>query len=304
MKARKLILVIADVLLLAVCIFQGVKSAKKTIKNFDISEEPDELIVQLPEMTFSIINENGSWIVGDKKYPANQSSVQSLIDTVSSVKAIDRVAKASGDEVLNRYELSEGKKVTVTVKKEGKILRTLNIGKDSATGTQGYVCFDDNKDVYLVAANMNYLCSKTPEDLRSRAVLELDKASVIAVTVSPAEGEGWSVTAAGDGENKSWSFSNAELELDADKVTEWTGDLCYLAAAKWYDEAAVLHGSKLTSVAINCGSKTEILDIFAVYNEDGTIGSYYGKCTSTPYPFEIAAYSVNKYLKNYSELTK
>ena len=48
MKTRKLVLIIADVLLLAVCIVQFALSARDTTKYFTFKDEPDSMEIVTP----------------------------------------------------------------------------------------------------------------------------------------------------------------------------------------------------------------------------------------------------------------
>ncbi|MCQ2575556.1 MAG: DUF4340 domain-containing protein [Treponema sp.] len=299
MKARKLILIIADVVLLAVCILQGILSSRSGVKVFDISQEPDELIIEQPEIAFSIVKEGNDWFVGEEKYPANLSSVQNLVERVSSISALNKVGKANNEAALNRYEMNEGQKITVTVKSAGTVLRTLHIGKDSSTGTQGFVCFDNSNDIYLINDNLNLSFTKTPDDLRSKTIINFDKNQVSSVFVKTPADDEWGVFA---DDNGNWSIEGVDFELKDGAAADWAQKLCSLTTTKWYAKDAVLNGELTATIEIKAGKDTAILKLFTVHGAEND--TYYGKCNLTPYPFEVASYAFKRFVIDPQDLAK
>ena len=62
MKTRKIILIAADVLLLAVCIFQWISAANDSVKNFEFKEEPDELVIEKSNGNFTLVKQGDDWL--------------------------------------------------------------------------------------------------------------------------------------------------------------------------------------------------------------------------------------------------
>ena len=116
MKTRKLVLIIADVLLLAVCIIQFAVSARDTTKYFTFKDDPDSIEIVTPGETISLYKDGEDWVIGDKKYPASLSMVDSYIDAIKNIRALDKVGSVSSDVSADRYELTDGKKTIVTAK--------------------------------------------------------------------------------------------------------------------------------------------------------------------------------------------
>ena len=67
MKTRKLILIIADAALLAVCIIQAVLAGRDGVVNFTCSDEIDEIVFETPAESFVLVKEGDDWFGGDKK---------------------------------------------------------------------------------------------------------------------------------------------------------------------------------------------------------------------------------------------
>lgn len=91
MKTRKLVLIVADVVLLAVCLVQFILSARDTTKYFTFKDEPDSLEILTPQETISLYKEGEDWFIGEKKYPASMSMVDSYISAIKNIRALDKV---------------------------------------------------------------------------------------------------------------------------------------------------------------------------------------------------------------------
>ena len=137
MKTRKIILIAADVLLLAVCIFQWISAAKDNVKTFTFKEEPDELIIEKADGNFTLTKQGDSWVIGDKKYPANEGTVDSMVSSVEEIRALDKMGKVNNEVISARYDLTETKSIKVTVNAAGKTVRKITIGKESSVSVNG-----------------------------------------------------------------------------------------------------------------------------------------------------------------------
>ena len=220
MKTRKIILIAADVLLLAVCIFQWISAAKDSVKNFEFKEEPDELVIEKSNGNFTLVKQGDDWLIGDKKYPANVGSVDSMVSSLKSIRALDKMGKASNEVIAARYDLTETKSINVTVNTGGKTLRKISIGKESSTGTQCYATVDGGDEIYLIAENLLNTFNKTVDDLRSKTVYQVDKDAISAVSNTDAEGNTWTVSCSGTADTPSggapiWASSAATLSSSA-----------------------------------------------------------------------------------------
>ena len=305
MKPRKIILLAGCAVLLCICIVQGISSASDKVKIFEFSDDPDEIVLEKPDGTLTLVKNGDEWLLGDKKYPAAGSAVDDMINALKSIKALDKVGSASSENALTRYDLIEGKATTATAKKGGKVLRSVTVGKDATAGSQSYITIDGGKDVYLATGNLSGAFSKSVDELRSRAVLALDKTAISSVSITPADGTAWTLSRTGEGMDVNWNISGAEVDVDAEVAKTWVESLATFAAAKWHDENENLGGEKLVSAKIVCGGKNVSFDLYKIPS-DSDEGSvvYYGNCSETPYTFELASYAAQKLLKKPEDLTK
>lgn len=302
MKTRKLILLIADAVLLIALVLQFVLKAGDKVHTFELKDEPDTIAVTTPTESFSFVKENGNWFVGDKKYPVNESNVQNIVDALMEVKVLDKVAVANNEAVAARYELSDGKNIKVVASKDGKVVRTLNLGKASTASSQSYITVDESKDIYLAGGNIKNTFDRDLSYFRTRAVYQLDKNSISAVTMTTPDGNTWTVSRNGSGENIAWTINVPDVLVDSSKATEWFNGLANISTPVWHDDAD-LTGNNIVKCEINTGSKIVTMDIYeipAATEDDKPL--YYGFSSETPYQFELANYSVQKFQKTVADI--
>lgn len=310
MKTRKLVLIIADVVLLAICIIQGILAAHDGAKYFRLSQQPDEYIVVTPAETIHLTLENEKWTMNGK-YPVTTTSAQNFADAVESIRALDKVGTVSENANI-KYELVDGKKICVEVRKAGKVLRTLEIGKDATSGSQTYITVDGGKDIYLAAGNLRTTFDKTVAALRDRYVWGngIDKKDLNSATIINAQGDSWTVTRMGSGTDIVWNISGSGtegLEIDDEKATNWLESLAIMTAESWYDDNATvesLGGEFAAKAKIGYGFNTITLEIYKFPNNGETEDKFYAKASESPYLFAIPAYQSSKYLKGPEELSK
>lgn len=308
MKTRKLVLIIADVLLLAVCIIQLALSARDTTKYFNLKDKPDTLEFITPMEKFSLYKDGEDWFVGDKKYPASLSMVDSYIDAISNIRALDKVGNISSGNNAEKYELTDGKTITVTAKLGDKVLRTITIGKTAVSSSQCYATIDGGKDIYLVSGGINDTLDTSVAAARTTIVLNLDSPDITNVSMTDySTGKTWSVSRMGSGDDLAWNVSGAEegYELDSGAAAIWLNSFASLSTRDWYEDSEVLEGTPALKAVITCAYKDITVEFFALPKANqNDLQQYYGTCSETPYRFKVNESTVKQYLKTLDELSK
>ena len=311
MKTRKLVLIIADVVLLAVCVVQLALSARDTTKYFSFKDEPDFIEIVTPDETISLSKDGDNWFIGEKRYPANLSIVDGYISALKNIRALDKVGNVTSGTNAERYEFTDGKKTVVTAKLGDKVLRTIDIGKTAVSSSQCYVTVDGGKDIYLVSGGINDTFYTSVAAARTTIVLDLKPEEISAVSVTDfsdealPDGKTWSVSRMGSGDDIAWNVSGGEVDLDEGKANAWLASFASLSTRDWYSETEVLEGSKTLSARITYNYKDIKLEIFALpkANENDR-QQYYGSCSETPYRFKVNESDVKQFLKPLEELAK
>ena len=310
MKTRKLVLIIADLLLLAAGILQLILGARETTKYFTLKDEPDSLEIVTPVETISLYKEGDDWVIGNKKYPASLSVVDTFIDAISNIRALDKVGSTSNDTIAERYELVDGKKTKVTAKLGDKVLRTLEIGKTAVSSTQCYATIDGGKDIYLVSGGINDTFDTSLSAVRTTIVLNLEASDITNVSITDClENKSWSLSRMGSGDDLVWNASgdgaDEGYEIDPAKASNWIGSLASLTTRDWYNEDEVLEGQKAISVKLTYNYKYISLDLYALPKaNENDLQQYYGVCRDPPYRFKVVEGTAKLYLKTLEELAK
>ena len=305
MKTRKLVLIVADVILLAVCLVQFILSARDTTKYFTFKDDPDSLEIVTPQETISLYKEGEDWFIGEKKYPASMSMVDSYISAIKNIRALDKVGSIANGNNVERYELTDSKKTIVTAKLGDKVLRTIEIGKTAVSSSQCYMTVDGGKDIYLVSGGVNDTFDTSVAAARTTIVLNLNSDEITGVAITDADDKTWSVSRMGNGDDVVWNVSGGEIELDEGKANVWFTSFASLSTRDWYAEDAVLEGTRAVSARITYNLKDIKLEFFALpKNNEKDLQQYYGTCSETPYRFKVDEKTVKQYLKTLEELAK
>ena len=309
MKTRKLILIAADLLLLVVCIIQAVFAGRDGVVNFNCSDEIDEIVYQSPSESFTLVKNGDNWLGGEKAYAITKSYIDSFVEQLSSIRALDKVGSLGNAAYAERYELDDAHKITVIAKKDGKVLRTLYVGKEASASSQTYISVDDKKDIYLASGNIHSTFSTSLSSIRSRTVWQLEKASITGVSLkkytASGETESLALSKMGSGDDVVWNISPADIQVDSSKAQSWFDSLASLTTPVWHEENEKLDGKLFAEAEITSGFKSVKITIYEIpaESEDGK-AKYYAMSSETPYVFDLAGYAVDRFLKKAEDFAK
>lgn len=322
MKTRKLVLIITDLLLLALCLIQGIAAARDGAKYFKYDDSPDEITIVTPSENLLLTKDGDDWFVTEQKYPANGTVIDNFIEATKEIRALDKVASVN-DNSRSKYELVETKEISVEIKKGGKLLRSLEIGKEPASSSQAYITVDGGNDIYLASGSLRATFNTSLKSLRSRVIWGFDKETVNSLSVTKADGTTWSLSRMGEGDSTSWTISISDAEVDSEKASTVLQNAATLTTTSWYGDdvkADDLGGEFLLSAKIGHDYESASIEIYQILpkTEDSGDGDsadtadnsssgetkYYATCSESPYVFELASYAVEKFNKNAEDLVK
>ena len=171
---RKIILLSLIAILLVVYILQLVISGANDGYSLVLKESPDTILIQNgTKSQIKIVNSNGIWLLKEgsenpkENYailPANTETVNQMVTSLSKIEVLGLVSKNDDNE---RYGFSDNELTKVVVQKDGKVLRTLELGKNSSTYQQVYAKVDESSNVVLVSGNPKLTFDVTFEDLKA-----------------------------------------------------------------------------------------------------------------------------------------
>ena len=174
LSVRKIILLSLIAVLLVVYILQLVISGANDGYSLVLKESPDTILIQNGiKSQIKIVNSNGIWLLKEgsenpeENYailPANTETVNQMVTSLSKIEVLGLVSRNADNE---RFGFTENESVKIICSKEGKILRTLELGKNSSTYQQVYAKVDESNNVVLVSGNPKTLFDVTFENLKA-----------------------------------------------------------------------------------------------------------------------------------------
>jgi len=283
LKVRKIVLLALIPVLLCIYILQIITGNRNTVKYLTLTDEADAVLIAKSDGTqIKVFKEGDAWFVGDKKYPVDESTATSLIADISSLKILETVSSSASDKA--RYGLDDDA-VTASLYKDGKLLRTVMVGKTSSTAQQTYIIVDGGKDIVLSSGAITSDFAKSIDDIRSKNIYSLDIAKVTAATATtPSDG---TVSVFRNSADSNW------LGGDSNKVSTWISNIVTLSAQSWANENIEIPAEAAGSVTLSADGKFIDVKVYATDDES----KYICTCSETPYPFYLSSYSAEKYIK-------
>ena len=309
MSKKKIILLSIIAALSLVLVLQIVLGRDEAFRTVGLGEDVsiDEIvIVNADGESLKLILENGLWLVSERKFPGDQEKIANIVDKISSVKVIDAV---SSRKLYERYEVDEGSRITVTALQNGTSVRTLYLGKASATSKQSYLLMDDDSRVLLVSGNYRRDFSKQQDDFRDKNILSIKPESisrlVLSGTVKDSQGDFTipvdmfsMVKDAGSG---TWIMENSPLAggvpVDQEKITNYLRGFSALKASDFKTSGTVPQGDPLFSIEIDAVEGTSFLSVLEKLDD----GYYLCRTSESEYSFRLSSYSTEKFMKGPEE---
>jgi hypothetical protein len=285
---------------------QLIRAGSTSVKNITLKDTPT--VYSMKTATGEVLltcTKDGKWIVGAQNYPANDNLATSIRDDIKNIKILDTVSHSDSAATLERYGLDTAQAVTVTASDaDGKVLRTIIIGKESSTGSQTYIKIGSGKDIYLVSGSLKNTFGKSVGELRSDEVYSVKDSDISHVAVSSAEGK-WELEKSGTPEVWSIASGNKSITLDTEKTASFVSSLATLNAQSWADENTVLPENGGVTMTLTAAGKEISVTVYKIGNgKDDKDDKYLGTSTSTPYKFYLAKYAADRYMKKLDDLKK
>lgn len=174
LRYRKIILLSLIAVLLVVYILQLVISGANDGYTLVLKESPDTIFIQNgTKPGIKIVNSNGVWLLKEGSenpeennaiIPANSETLNQMVSSLSKIEVLGLVSRNADNE---RFGFTENETIKILASKEGKTLRTVELGKNSSTYQQVYAKVDGSNNVVLISGNPKTLFNVTFEELKA-----------------------------------------------------------------------------------------------------------------------------------------
>jgi len=214
MKKEYLILIVL-ILLFSAYLFLHKENkdnyALPEIKKIDASQVTS-LILEKKEGAIKFTRKDKQWFLTDKEYPADQALVDSMLDTLRTLKLS---ALVSEKQDLKRYELNDENRILVKAMKEEDSVFEFVVGKTAPTQNHSFVMIKNDKNIYQANGNLKSNFDRMVEDFRDKKVMEFKEASLKKVTLEK------------DGKSRTLIPQEIKKETEKDKgktMAIWTSE--------------------------------------------------------------------------------
>ena len=304
MGKRKIILLCAAVFLLAVYIFQVLSGRKTAVREIKIDGEITSIVIESEKFGEITLSKDGEqWNVG--KYKANYKA-GSIEEAIKTIKILDTVSSSVSDSAVSMYGLDSENLISVKAYSGESVLRALEIGKTSVTGSQTYVRIDGAKAVSLASGALSSTFGVEAESMRDNEIYSIASANIKRVSAKKADGTLLvAERSPSTDENASavWTLKNEngdELDADSSKVSSWVSSVASLSADKWCDESDKSALDAAVTLEITTADKT----VSVVVGEKGDDGKCTAESSESPYRFTLSPYASGNFFKTAADFLK
>lgn len=144
--------------------------------------------ISKPDATIVLDKKDDQWTLSPEGYPADKGKVESMLDIISGLTL---TALVSESKSYDRYDLNEGKKITVKAWAGESLERAFEIGKAAPSSSHTFVKIAGDHRVYHARSNFRGRFDETLDNLRDRSVLEFKSAEIQQVQISDRD---WSLS--------------------------------------------------------------------------------------------------------------
>lgn len=177
MKKEYLILAVTIVALSAYLFIHNKNRSNYTLPSMDEVSVTDISAIKI-EKAGNILNINKkdeTWGITDKNYPADADAVSKMLDIIKDLRL---TALVSENQDLQRYELDDENRITVTAGNDARTLRKFEIGKTASSYRHTFIRINGDDNVYHAAKSFRRDFDKSVDELRDKSVLSFDKKEI------------------------------------------------------------------------------------------------------------------------------
>lgn len=162
---RKIVLLAAIAVLAVVYAVQLLTSARTNVKIVSVDSDITRIKISGAVNELTLEKEGDAWFAGAEKNPCQAGKINAMVNAVSEIKVLGNVASGSESD-SERYGFDSA--VTVEAYSGDKLLRTLSIGKITATGSQCYVRIDGKNAVLLAQGALRSSFEVSFDDIKEK----------------------------------------------------------------------------------------------------------------------------------------
>jgi hypothetical protein len=181
MKKKAIITIMLILALTAALVIKNY-GTRSTVPELEGWYEPaDEMIIKGTGLSLSLVRKENSWFINEQAYPGDAELIESLERKARDFKLLDLVSEKG---YYDKYDLTDEKGISVTVKGKGKVLRKILIGKAGSINSHSYLKVDDRKEIFLASGIMKSDFNLPVSDLRNKVVFDIKSPDIKSFSIN------------------------------------------------------------------------------------------------------------------------
>ncbi len=128
-----------------------------------------------------LLRKDNIWRIAPKGYPADAGKVKSMLDAIETLSLTTLVSESKN---YSRYDLDNGKKLTVRAWIGDTLKREFAIGKVASSSRHTFVQVAGDHRVYHGGGNFRGIFDQTADNIRDKTVLKFEKAEIQEIQVN------------------------------------------------------------------------------------------------------------------------
>lgn len=252
------------------------------VESFEVAAI-DRVTIEQPTVLLEVRREGDKWLSEPHKFPLDEGILTPLFELLAEPEFLDMVSDSSP---YDRFLLGEEQRITVTAYSAEDEIRQFLLGGSAGGGRSTYALLPDGKKVYTLKGDVSDLVSSTIGDLRDKNVLQLNRDTVTAISVSGMANEEFTK------ENDIWKTSDGE-EWPIDKINDVLSRLSNLRCDAFSADPPEGETSTITLT----GSEGTV--VLTIANEQ-TGSGYRATVTGYDFPFVLPSYTVETLLGDFT----
>lgn len=280
----------------------------------------DELVIKSSESTLKIVLNANSWLLNEKKFPADKKQVEGLEKKLKELELTDLISEKPH---YLRYDLTPEKALRVTAKIKGAAVRDILIGKKSPTNKHTYIKFHSKPEIYMASGNLTTDFSKSVSDLRDKEIFKVAKGGIekfsmkyrgrtMSFSKVMVDDKAPSANKKKDNpanpvppkKKEKWICNEYKgIELDANKINGIIGSFSPVSAESFPEIEKKKLRSAQASITLTAYKKDIVLEIFRMEQDDKK-KLYLCTSSESDYVFTMTEWKAKKYFTDITDLKK
>lgn len=300
-----------------------------------VKEDLAKVEITQADRKLVLTRKDKKWTIGDKNYPTDENQVNYILDTIAQLTLSDMASQSRNYKL---YELDDEKKIAVKAFQADKIVREFEIGKQAPTFEHTFVKIAGDDRVFYARKSVRGYFDHTVDELRDKWVMKFDRNEISEIRVFSAGKENLFIKKAIGEKSKpadrlkdkdktktqpplteqpeqfQWLTKDGK-EGDKSKLESFIDQLSDLRCEGFIEDRTPADFKEKTPIFILTvkGSKSYSLSIFekpaAAEENTKTAGAedknrYPAVSSENPYPFWLAGYKGDNFIRDAGELLK